>query len=111
MIERNSLTPSLSPGYRGEGGEGDSRSVPRCEANPACSTVGILGARRSDRRSASGFHAMRIRRGMTVCAAVLAGLVVGAALVARHNSPGGSLLPGPSRRQAGAEATLRVVIP
>jgi hypothetical protein len=54
---------------------------------------------------------MRIRQRITLFAAAVAGLVIGGALVVLHNSPGGSLLPGPGRRQAGAEATLRRVIP
>jgi hypothetical protein len=54
---------------------------------------------------------MRIRRGGTIAAAVLAGLVIGATVVRRHNNPGVPLLPGPARRQALAEAKLRVVLP
>jgi hypothetical protein len=53
---------------------------------------------------------MRIRRGTTLAAAVLAGLAIGAALVRRHNGPGLPLLPGPARRQADAEAKLRGVL-
>jgi hypothetical protein len=54
---------------------------------------------------------MRIRRGGTIAAAVVAGLVIGATVVRRHNNPGIPLLPGPARRQALAEAKLRVVLP
>jgi hypothetical protein len=53
---------------------------------------------------------MQIRRGGTI-AAMVAGLVIGATVVRRHNHPGVPLLPGPARRQALAEAKLRVVLP
>src|SRR3954462_7947895 len=54
---------------------------------------------------------MRIRPGGTIAAAVVAGVVIGATVVRRHNNPGVPLLPGPARRQALAEAKLRVVLP
>jgi hypothetical protein len=54
---------------------------------------------------------MRFRRGITLAAAAIAGLVIGTTLVRRHNGPGLPLLPGPARRQAEAEAKLRTVLP
>jgi hypothetical protein len=54
---------------------------------------------------------MRTRRRITLAAAAVVGLSIAAALVRRHNSPGVPLLPGPARRQAQAEAKLRVVLP